>query len=88
MQRWEYLHVRVNVDAAGHEKVVSMNGQNLDDVMSSVLEMKVKSKGEDIHDFLRRLGQEGWELVSYTYAGIDTGYVAILKRPSADERTP
>ena len=87
MQRWEYMHLRVALDGEGREKVMTLNGQTLSDVMGSLIGMKIKPKGDDIHDFLRRVGQDGWELVSYTYAGIDTGYVAILKRP-ADEHKP
>lgn len=81
MQRWEYLHLLVAVDDAGHEKVISMNGESLDKVMSSLLGMAVKSKGEDIHEFLNRVGKEGWELVAYTPSGI--GFTAILRRPLA-----
>ena len=83
MQHWEYLHLRVTVDSAGREKAASLNGQDIDEVTSSLLGMKVKAKGKDVHTFLNRVGKEGWERVACAPSGSASGYSAILKRPLA-----
>ncbi len=78
MQQWEYMHLRISINDAGKERVVSLNGQEIDKVTSAMLGFNDKAKGEEINN---RLGEDRWELVTYTPSG--TAYSAILKRPTA-----
>lgn len=78
MQKWEYLFI-----VAGHAnetwKAVIVNGK----------EIKDWKNGSPLYDFINKMGDEGWELVSMNYSPIftQTAYVEsddyrlVMKRP-------
>ncbi|MBZ0301140.1 MAG: hypothetical protein K8J31_15440, partial [Anaerolineae bacterium] len=55
MQKWKYLRVWV-----AKEIVMQINGKEV----GKVAGLLASPKGEHVVDFLDRVGQEGWELVS------------------------
>jgi len=73
MQKWEYLVVRtyggVVVLVDGHE-VAQMGG--------------AQPVGALLHEYLSRVGQEGWEVVGM--AGVREGTEIVLKRPAVVEQ--
>jgi len=69
MQKWEYLYVRVS-----ENKVLMINNQK--EGKFGLITGSVK--GEPVHEFLNRMGQDGWEVIALTH---DAALVFILKRP-------
>ena len=68
MQKWEYLFL-----IPGHHKnqdyPYSVNGQ----------ELKNWKRGPNLYDYCNQLGEEGWELVGYTFPRY--GAYLTFKRP-------
>lgn len=78
MQKWEYLYVQTLDD-----RILRVNGQ----LYGKYTVASPGTPGEPIHDFLNRVGREGWELVgvvnTYTNAnetGLTTYHNLFLKR--------
>ena len=82
MQKWSYVTASVYDD-----KVLEIDGQKVGDMRFKGFSWEVK--GENLHDFLNRMGQDGWEVVGVTPVtgtGDKPGTVSIkviLKRPIA-----
>ena len=64
MQRWEYLHVRVD-----HQEVGMVNGQPLDTLKPGT---SLFVKGQDLHELLSKAGNDGWDLVSHKMPNVGT----------------
>lgn len=72
MVRWEYLNV-----LASDDMVLSINGQPTQNELVRALFFV---SGENLTDFLAKVGQEGWELVGFG-EGPGTKWRLIFKRP-------
>ncbi len=74
MQKWEYLHVRVD-----HQEVGMVNGQQLE-ISKSGTSLLVK--GQDLHEMLSQAGEDGWDLVSHKMPNVGTE-VFVFRRPDS-----
>jgi hypothetical protein len=73
MQKWEYLPVWVE-----HQEVTAVNGQELE--KQQVGSGDLSAQTQSLHDFLSRVGEDGWELVSHKMPNIGT-QIFVFKRP-------
>lgn len=72
MQKWEYLHIR-----ADHGEVRTVNGQPLDKIQPG---SGMPVRGQDLHELLSEVGEDGWDLVSHQIPNVGTE-VFVFKRP-------
>jgi hypothetical protein len=72
VQKWEYLHVRVD-----YQEVGMVNGQSLDELTT---EGNLFVKGQDLGKLLCQAGEGGWDLVSHQMPNLGTE-VFVFKRP-------
>jgi hypothetical protein len=72
MQKWEYLHVRVD-----YQEIGMVNGQ-----LAGELEAghNLFVKGQDLNKLLCQAGNEGWDLISHNMPNLGTE-VFVFKRP-------
>ena len=73
MQKWEYLHVRVD-----HQEVGMVNGQPLGQLKAGT---SLLVKGQDLHEMLSHAGEDGWDLVSHKMPNVGTE-VFVFRRPA------
>lgn len=72
MQKWEYMVIRIYGGA-----VMLINGQEVGSMVAN------QPVGEMQYEYLNRVGEEGWDVVST--AGVRGGTDIILKRPFMNE---
>lgn len=72
MQKWEYTVVRVFGGV-----VMLEDGQDVGKMVNN------QPVGEMFYEYLDRVGEQGWELISV--AGVREGLEAVLKRPKPKE---
>lgn len=72
MQKWEYLHVRVD-----SQEVRMVNGQPLEQLQPG---SGLYVKGQHFHELLLQVGEDGWDLVSHKIPNLGTE-VLIFRRP-------
>jgi hypothetical protein len=73
VQKWEYLHVRVD-----HQEVGMVNGQQLGEFKAGT---SMRVKGQDLHEMLSQAGEDGWDLVSHKMPNVGTE-VFVFRRPA------
>jgi len=85
MQKWEYLEVHADGDLVSDIRVYRVNGQLTVRVRKGPLaSTPLKEEGEPLHVFLKRIGEEGWELISHIYSKEDNYreyHHLVFKRP-------
>lgn len=64
MQKWEYLHCSVHTDSDGVWLVNKVNGSPTLKTEEGFLRTKIVADQPFLSDFLERVGEEGWELVT------------------------
>jgi hypothetical protein len=72
VQKWEYLHVRVD-----HQEVGMVNGQPLENLEAG---SGMLVKGQDLHELLSKAGEDGWDLISHKMPNVGTE-VFVFRRP-------
>jgi hypothetical protein len=81
MPKWEYTTLRVV-----NETVMRVNDQQVGDIKTSLLGGS-KEQGSPLHQYLNKIGQDGWEVAGMTpiTGGSEhraiLAYIVVLKRP-------
>ena len=70
MKRWEYLEATAPMRDDGQSVRIYINGK----------EAVPESKTSALYDYLNKLGEDGWEMVSFAFYPNKTGFY-YFKRP-------
>jgi len=70
MQKWEYIEVTAPMREDGKSVRIYLNGE----------EVVPESMASMLYDYLNKLGQEGWEMVNFSFYPNRTAFY-YFKRP-------
>ena len=81
MQKWEYMTAQV---VLGDKKntVMEIGNEHIGHLKFSLSSMTSTKGGEELDEFLNRVGSEGWEVISSQTTGqVNNWLFIILRRP-------
>lgn len=64
MKKWEYIEVTAPMREDGKSVRIYHNGE----------QVVAESKSSALYDYLNKLGEEGWEMVSFSFLPNRTGF--------------